>query len=71
MKMSARNRFKGTVKNVEKGAIMAKVKIEVKSPITITALISNEAVEDLGLKNGGTVEAIIKATQVMIATEEE
>ncbi len=70
MKVSARNRFKGVVKNVEKGAIMAKVKIEVKSPIVITALISKEAVEDMGLKNGEDVEAIIKATQVMIAKEE-
>lgn len=48
---------------------MAKVKIEVSSPVVITALISKEAVEDLGLKTGDDVEAIIKSTGVMLMKE--
>ena len=71
MKLSARNRLKGKVVAVEKGIITAKVKIEVKVPAVITSVITKEAVEDLGLKNGENVEVIIKGTQVMIATEEE
>jgi len=69
LKISARNRLKGIVKNVEKGDIIAKVKMEINAPTTITALISREAVEDLNIKVGDSVEAVIKATEVMIAKE--
>ena len=69
MKISGRNKLKGVVKQVEKGAIMAKVKLEVSAPVTITALISREAVEELNLKPGDKAEALIKATEVMIAVE--
>jgi len=43
------------------------VKVEVKEPTVVTALISKEAVEDLDIKVGDTVEAIVKATEVIIA----
>jgi molybdate transport system regulatory protein len=67
LKLSARNQFKGKVVSVEKGVITAKVKVEVKMPVTITAVITKEAVEDLGLKVGDEVEAIVKSTEIMIA----
>jgi len=67
LKISARNRLKGVVKSVEKGDIIAKVKMEISAPATITALISKEAVEDLNIKAGDKVEAVIKATEVMVA----
>ena len=67
LKLSARNRFKGKVVAVEKGVITAKVKVEVKVPITVTAVITKDAVEDLDLKVGDEVEAIVKSTEVMIA----
>jgi len=69
LKISARNRLKGVVKSVEKGDIVAKVKVEITSPATITALISTEAVENLNIKANDKVEAVIKATEVMIAKE--
>jgi molybdate transport system regulatory protein len=69
LKISARNRLKGVVKSVEKGDIIAKVKIEVTEPATVTALISKEAVDDLKIKVGDKVEAVIKATEVMVAKE--
>jgi len=69
LKISARNRLKGVVKGVEKGDVIAKVKLEVKAPAVITSLISREAVEDLNIKVGDRVEAVIKATEVMIAKE--
>ena len=69
MKISARNRFAGTIERVEKGQITSSVKIKIQVPITITAVISKEAVEDLALKAGDKVEAIIKATEVMVARE--
>jgi molybdate transport system regulatory protein len=67
VKISARNRLKGKVIAVQKNSITAKVKVEVTVPAVVTALISTEAVEDLNIKVGDNVEAIIKATEVMIA----
>ena len=66
VKLSTRNRFKGKVISIEKGVITAKVKVEVKMPVTVTAVITKEAVEDLDLKIGDEVEALIKSTEVMI-----
>jgi molybdopterin-binding protein len=60
LKLSARNNFKGKVIAVEKGIITAKVIIEV------TAVITKEAVEDLDLKVGDEVTAIVKSTEVII-----
>ena len=71
LKISARNRFRGVVKEVEKGVITAKVKIDIDTPIVVTAIISKEAVEELDIKTGDKVEAIIKATEVMVAKERE
>ncbi len=67
LEVSARNRLKGMVKAVEKDDVVAKVKIEIAVPTVVTALISREAVEDLGIKVGDSVEAVIKAADVMIA----
>ena len=66
LKLSARNNFKGKVISVEKGVITAKVKIEVKMPTIITAVITKEAVEDLDIKVGDEVTGIVKSTEVMI-----
>lgn len=66
MKLSARNQIKGKVAAVEAGAVMAKVKINIGGGNTITSLISKESVEDLGLKAGDEVYAIVKSTEVMI-----
>lgn len=67
LKISARNKLKGKVSQVEKEGLMAKIKVEITIPATVTALISKEAAEDLGIKIGDQVEAIVKATEVMIA----
>lgn len=68
LKISARNRLKGRVAAVEKGEVTAKIRIEIAAPTTITAIISREAVEELSIKTGDEVEAVIKATEVMVAT---
>jgi molybdate transport system regulatory protein len=67
LKISARNRLKGKVVAVEKDGLMAKIKVEITTPASVTALISKEAAEDLGIKVGDQVEAVVKATEVMIA----
>jgi molybdopterin-binding protein len=68
MKLSARNMLKVTIKTIDKGATTAHVQLDVGGS-TITASITNEAVDELGLKVGMNAFAVIKASNVMIATE--
>ena len=69
LKISARNRLGGTVQEVNTGVITAKIKIKIDKPVVVTAIISKEAAEELDIKPGDKVEAVIKATEVMIAKE--
>ena len=66
MKLSARNQLNGKVTGVELGAVMANIKIEVTDPSIITAVITKESAENLGLKEGDDVAAIIKSTEVIV-----
>ena len=66
MKLSARNQLKGKVTGVEIGAVMASIKVEVSEPGVVTALITKESAENLGLEEGVDVSAIIKSTEVII-----
>ena len=66
MKISARNQIKGKISAVETGAVMAKVKIDIGGGNILTSLISKESVDDLALKIGDDVTAIIKSTEVII-----
>ncbi len=68
MKISARNVLEGTVKDVKKGATTSHVLIDVKGSI-ITSSITNESVEELGLKAGSKVKTIIKSSDVMVAVD--
>jgi len=67
LRISARNRLRGVVRGGEVGEVAAKVKIEIDGPVVITSLISREAVEELNIRPGDKVEAVIKATEVMVA----
>jgi molybdopterin-binding protein len=69
MKISARNVLKGKVIVVEKGQTTAHVRIDIGGGKVITASITNEAVDDLGLKAGQDPAAIIKASDVMVAID--
>ncbi len=69
MPLSARNRIEGTVKAGEKGDVASTVKIEVTKPVTITAMIIKAAAEELSLKEGDKVEAVIKATEVLVSKD--
>ena len=66
MKLSARNLLKGRVIEVQKGQTTAHVRIEVGGGAVITASITNEAVDDLGLKTGDEATAVIKASDVLV-----
>ena len=66
MKISARNQIKGKVVEVHKGQTTAHVVIEIAKGSLIMSSITNEAVEELKLKAGDDVVAIIKASDVMV-----
>jgi len=66
MKLSARNQLAGKVAEVHKGATTAHVRIDVGHGVVVTSSITNEAADELGLKVGDSVTAVIKASDVMI-----
>ncbi len=61
--------LKGKVEGVEAGAVMANVKIKIEAPDIITAIITKDSVQDLDIKVGDAVVAIIKSTEVMVGKE--
>ncbi len=68
MKISARNRLAGTVTSVTRGEAIANVTLDVAGQ-RLVASITVEAVDELGIREGSSVTAVIKASDVMIATE--
>ncbi|MBO4227632.1 MULTISPECIES: TOBE domain-containing protein [Bradyrhizobium] len=68
MRLSARNQIKGTVVEVKKGATTSHVRVDIGGTV-MTSSITNEAVDDLGIKVGGKVIVVVKASDVMIAVE--
>ena len=63
--LSARNQFKGTIKSVRLGNVMAEVIVTVND-LEFVSLISRTSAEQLGLKAGDAVKTIIKSTEVLI-----
>jgi molybdopterin-binding protein len=69
MKLSARNVLKGKVVKVTKGAVNAEVTIEMPGGTQVVSIITNASVDTLGLVEGKQAYAVIKASNVMIATD--
>ncbi|MGH9879833.1 MAG: TOBE domain-containing protein [Pyrinomonadaceae bacterium] len=69
MKLSARNILKGTVKSVEHGAVNSEVTIQLPGGLEIVSIITKDSAETLGLSAGKEAYAIIKASEVMVATD--
>jgi len=68
MKLSARNKIKGKITEVKKGATTTHVKIDIGGAV-ITSSITNEAAEELKLASGQTAYAVIKASDVMVGVD--
>jgi molybdopterin-binding protein len=64
--VSARNRLRGTVREVKVDGLLAQVEILVTEPARVVAIVTRDAVEELGLKAGSPATAVIKATSVMV-----
>jgi molybdopterin-binding protein len=69
MKLSARNVMKGRVVNVTRGSTTAHVKIDVGGGTMMTASITVEAVDELGLREGDAAYAVVKASDVIVAKD--
>ena len=65
-KLSARNQLKGKIVEVKKGTTTSHVRIDIGHGVVITAAITNDAVAEPKLKNGGEAWAVIKASDVMV-----
>ena len=66
MTLSARNHLQGTIEDVQLGDVLAHVTVKVAGGI-IESVITRRSAEEMGLKKGDTVTAVVKATEVMIA----
>ena len=64
--MSARNRLRGTVSEVRVEGLLAQVELTVTEPARVVAVVTRDAVEELGLKPGMTATAVVKSTSVMV-----
>jgi molybdopterin-binding protein len=69
MKLSARNQIKGRIVQVTRGATTSHVRLDVGGGTVITASITNEAVDELKLKDGQQAYAVIKASDVMVGID--
>jgi molybdopterin-binding protein len=65
-RISARNRFAGVVTEVKTDGLMAQVEIVVRDPVRLVAIVTRDAVEELGLRAGMATTAIVKSTNVII-----
>src|SRR6266540_3578910 len=65
-RMSARNHFRGVVREVKVEGLLAQVELDVTEPARVVAIITRDAAEELGLKPGMGAAAVVKATSVMV-----
>jgi molybdopterin-binding protein len=68
MQLSARNKLKGKIVDVKKGATTAHVRIDIGGQV-VTAAITNESADELKLASGQTAYAVIKASDVMVGID--
>ena len=64
--LSARNRFRGVVRDVRTDGLLAQVEIDVTEPARVVAIITRDAVDALGLRPGMSATGVVKATSVMV-----
>ena len=69
MKFGARNNIVGKVAEIKKGSLMCQVKVSVDGPIDITAVMTLDTLEDLGVKKGDPVRVLAKAVNIILVRE--
>ena len=68
MKLSARNHLQGTIEEIQLGDVLAHITVKVPGGV-IESVITRRSAEEMALKKGDTVTAVVKATEVMIAKD--
>ena len=71
MRLSTRNQLKGTVASIEVGSVMTIVKVDLDGGQQMTASVTRDGVQELGLQVGSPVVALVKATEVMLGVEDD
>ena len=69
MRLSTRNQLVGTVAEIETGAVMAVVKVDLDGGQRVTASVTKDAVEELAITVGTKVTCLVKSTEVMLGVE--
>ena len=69
MKISARNQFSGTVKQIVKGPVSAEITVSVAPGIDVVAVISTTSADTLGLATGKPAQVLIKASSVLVGVD--
>ncbi|HUI23206.1 MAG TPA: TOBE domain-containing protein [Nitrososphaerales archaeon] len=69
-RLSARNRFEARVVGIERGDVVSLIKMTTKAPVSLTSIITEEALSDLGLEPGDQVVAVVKSSEVMVAKQD-
>ena len=71
MKHGARNQLEGKVVEIKKGTLMCQVKLEIQADSTMSSVMTLDSLNDLGIKEGDKVKAIVKAVNVLSIKEED
>lgn len=66
VKVGARNRVIGKVESIQKGSIMCLVKLKIETPAKMASVMTVESLKELGIKNGDSVEVVVKAVNVLL-----
>jgi molybdate transport system regulatory protein len=66
MKVGARNRIIGKVKDIKKGGVMCLVKLEIPAKSSMGSVMTIESLKELGIKKGDKVEVVVKAVNVLV-----
>ena len=69
MKISARNALKGTIKSITKGTVNGEIVIDIGGGNLITSIITSQSIDNMDLKVGKLVYAIVKANEVLVAVD--
>ncbi len=69
MKLSARNTWKGTVKSIEHGAVNSEVVVELPGGMEVVSVVTKHSADRLGLAPGASVWVVVKASNVLLATD--
>ena len=69
MKYGARNQLTGQIVEIKKGALMCQVKVKVPADSTVCSVMTLDSLDELGVKEGHTVRAVVKAVNVLLTNE--